>query len=86
MRRFNLREQWTNGSARQRPRIVDIAQARMQTSVYPSLRNVQCSWDDGVLTLRGEVPRYYLKQLAFSLVSDLQESCDINNAVNVHTG
>jgi hypothetical protein len=40
------------------------AEARLLNSPYLELRRVSCEFHEGVLTLRGNVPRYYLKQIA----------------------
>jgi hypothetical protein len=40
------------------------AEARLGQAAYYGLRLLSCEWRDGVLTLRGRVPSYYLKQLA----------------------
>jgi osmotically-inducible protein OsmY len=42
-------------------------QRRYHRSPYLPLRKIDCFLDDGVLTLRGRVPTYYLKQLAQSI-------------------
>lgn len=45
------------------------AQSRLGSSPYAPLRSVTCDFREGVLTLRGRVSSYYLKQLAQSLVA-----------------
>ena len=38
--------------------------ARLHRSSHPVLTRVSCEFNDGVLTLRGKVPTFYLKQMA----------------------
>ena len=53
--------------------------------MYVSLRTVSCQFKDGLLTLRGIVPSFYVKQVIFSLVEDLE--CEgieqINDEIDV---
>lgn len=51
-----LRESWRQ--------IAEAAEARLAISGYAALKGVTCNFCEGVLTLRGRVPSYYLKQLA----------------------
>jgi len=66
--------------------MVAAAQARLRHSPYVPLRNVQCSFFDGVLILWGRVPSYYLKQIAQSLMSDLPTGREIRNELRVCPG
>ncbi len=50
----------------------ELAESRLQRNSYPSLRNVSCEFQEGVLVLRGWVPTYYLKQVAFSAVAGVE--------------
>ena len=59
------------------------ALARLRQSPYVPLRNVSCSFFEGVLTLGGRVPSYYLKQIAQSLMSDLPAVREIRNELRV---
>ena len=40
--------------------------------MYLSLRFVSCHFEDGLLTLRGIVPTFYIKQVILSLLEDLE--------------
>ena len=44
--------------------IAEGAETRLRSNAYLALKNVTCDYHDGVLTLRGCLPTYYLKQLA----------------------
>ncbi len=50
---------------------------------YLELRNVSCDYHKGVLTLRGRVPSYYLKQLAQALLEGLEGVLELNNQLDV---
>ena len=59
------------------------ARRRFLTAEYVELQRIECRLDDGVLTLRGIVPRYYLKQRAFHVVANLAGVRQISNDVHV---
>lgn len=51
--------------------VIDLARERLASSSYPSLRTLRCYFHEGVLTLRGCVPNYHLRQVAWKLVGEL---------------
>jgi hypothetical protein len=55
------------------------ARARLATTGYPALKAVECSYHDGRMTLRGQVPSYYHKQLAQEA---LRNATDISQVIN----
>ena len=59
------------------------ADARLMKSAYLELRHVSCKFREGILTLRGCVPSYYLKQIAQNVVSQLTGVARIDNQVDV---
>jgi hypothetical protein len=59
------------------------AEDRLRNSEYLELRHVSCDFDNGVLTLRGRVPSYHLKQLAQSLLGELAGILKLNNQLEV---
>jgi osmotically-inducible protein OsmY len=63
--------------------IAETAQHRFQENVYLALRSLTCEVADGVLTLSGRVPSYYLKQVAQEAVADLPGVRQIVNAIEV---
>ena len=65
--------------------IAEIAQAALRRSSYFELRDVSCDFSGGVLTLRGRVPSYHLKQLAQATVVEVPGVLEINNHVEVVT-
>lgn len=59
------------------------AQLRLRKSGYPELRLIACVFHEGVLTLRGRVTTYYLKQMAQTLIRELESVGEINNRLEV---
>ena len=57
--------------------------SRLQHSGYVELRDISCHFHEGVLTLRGCVSSYYMKQLAQTLVLHLEGVQELNNRVEV---
>ena len=64
--------------------VVKMAQQRLQESPYLALRSVDCEFYQGVLTLTGEVPTYYTKQMAQTLVRGLDQVQRIENRLFVN--
>ena len=50
---------------------------------YQTLRSVQCSFRDGRIVLRGEVPSYYHKQIAQESIRDAAHVTQIVNHIEV---
>lgn len=46
-------------------------------------REIVCDFDDGILTLRGRLPSFYLKQILQSIVKDVPGIARVNNQVDV---
>jgi osmotically-inducible protein OsmY len=63
--------------------ITEIARAALRQSAYAELRELSCDFDGGILTLRGRVPTYYLKQLAQEAVADVPGVVEVENHVEV---
>jgi osmotically-inducible protein OsmY len=59
------------------------AQSRLRTSGYRQLYLVSCEFHEGVLTLRGHVPTFHLKQIAQTLIRNLDGVEEINNRLEV---
>jgi hypothetical protein len=64
-------------------RIVEGAERCLRSNSYLALKNVTCEYHEGVLTLRGCLPSYYLKQIAQTAVSRLDGVERINNEIEV---
>jgi osmotically-inducible protein OsmY len=59
------------------------AHQRMAKTGYRTLKNVECSFRDGWMTLRGEVPSYYHKQLAQESVRNSPHVTRVVNDIEV---
>lgn len=60
-----------------------VAHDRLGQCGYGPLRSVACEYRDGVLTLNGSVPTFYLKQVAQAALKDLQHVRQIDNRLVV---
>jgi len=61
----------------------DLAERALRNSPYLSLRNIICECRDGVLTLRGCLPTYYLKQVAQAVVVAIEGVRQVVNEIEV---
>ena len=59
------------------------AQSRLRESGYHELHFVSCDFHEGVLTLRGRVSSFYLKQVAQEMIRRLDSAEEINNRLEV---
>jgi osmotically-inducible protein OsmY len=64
-------------------RIEESVQGRLLGSPYFAIRNIGCVYRDGVLTLRGSLPTYYLKQMAQSVVTETEGVTTVVNQIEV---
>jgi osmotically-inducible protein OsmY len=64
----------------------DLAERALRNSPYLALRNVACDCHDGVLTLRGCVPTYYLKQVAQAAAARVDGVRQVVNEIEVLCG
>ncbi|WP_252853550.1 BON domain-containing protein [Aeoliella straminimaris] len=53
-------------------------------AVHPGLSGVSCQIDANMVVLRGEVPTFYLKQLAQETASRAAGVEKVNNEIEVH--
>jgi len=63
--------------------LVRQAQRYLRTSPYMPLRALSCELDNGVLTVRGRVPSFYHKQLAFAELTRQLYGCEIIDMIEV---
>jgi hypothetical protein len=63
--------------------IGDLAERLLQESPYYGLRHIQCDFHEGMITLRGRVASYYLKQVAQTVVRQIQRGIVVNNLLEV---
>jgi osmotically-inducible protein OsmY len=60
-----------------------LAERRLRGSSFLALRNVSCEYHEGVMTLRGRLPTYYLKQIAQELVAEVEGVEKVFNRIEV---
>lgn len=71
---------------RQDARVAELAAGELHRSSYLDLRGVRCSCREGVLTLRGRLHSFYLKQVAQTLVRELPDVRRVENDIEVAPG
>ena len=59
------------------------ARLRLARTGYQTLRSVECSFRDGRIVLRGEVPSYYHKQVAQESMRNAPNVTQIVNQIEV---
>jgi hypothetical protein len=64
-------------------RILEGAESCLRSNPYLALKNVTCDYREGVLTLRGCLPSYYLKQIAQTAVARVASGVRIINEIEV---
>ncbi len=66
------------------PRKVERAvRVILSNSGYQALKAITCRYDEGSLTLRGEVPSYYHKQIAQEMIRKVNSVETIINQIKV---
>ena len=63
--------------------VVALAESKLREGHYLALREVTCQFCEGVLILRGRVPSFYLKQVAQTVVRNIEEVAPIDNRLEV---
>jgi osmotically-inducible protein OsmY len=63
--------------------LAEWAESRLRSNAYLALKNISCAFGDGVLTLRGCLPSYYLKQIAQETLAPLEGLAQIDNQIAV---
>jgi osmotically-inducible protein OsmY len=71
------------GPAGPRCRTAQAAYECLASSSYVPLRHLQCECHQGRLILRGQVPNFYLKQLAQALVAEVPGVSEVHNRIVV---
>ncbi len=61
----------------------EVAKLILNNSPYHPIRNLTCSFQDGVLTIGGCVPRFHLKQVAQTAVQGIEGVTQIENRIVV---
>jgi len=65
------------------PAVAYEAEERLRRSGYLALRDVSCLASDGVLSLHGCLPSYYLKQVAQELAAGVDGARHVINRIEV---
>ena len=76
-------EQQAIGLVQEKQRLRAEAHSRLCRSGYHELHFVSCNFHEGVLTLRGRVSSFYLKQVAQTAIRDLDGVGEVNNRLEV---
>jgi osmotically-inducible protein OsmY len=63
--------------------VAECAETRLRHNSYLALKNVSCEYRAGVLTLRGCLPSYYLKQMAQAAVAQIDGVERVVNEIQV---
>jgi osmotically-inducible protein OsmY len=66
--------------------VLEGAESCLRSNSYLALKNVSCEYNEGVLTLRGCLPSYYLKQVAQTAVARVDGVQHIRNEIEVIAG
>jgi hypothetical protein len=66
--------------------VVEGATIRLHSNPYQALKAISCDFHEGVLTLRGCLPTWHLKQMAQTAVACLDGVQRIVNAIEVVGG
>jgi len=66
--------------------ILDAVRRRLHASAYPPLSHIECQSHEGVITLRGRVPSFFLKQMAQELAGNTPGAESVTNHIDVVPG
>jgi osmotically-inducible protein OsmY len=64
-------------------RVVDAARQRLLRQPHLTVQRIWCDFDGTTLFLRGQVPRFYHKQLAQAAVAGLEGVSHVVNEIEV---
>ena len=60
-----------------------LVQKRLSQSAYHALRELTCQDHEGIITITGTVPSYYLKQVAQTTVASIEQVGGVINRLKV---
>jgi len=63
--------------------LAEVARGVLHNTPYGALRRISCEYHDGALILRGELPTYFLKQIAQTVVARLPGVAQVHNQIDV---
>ena len=70
-------------STKNSPTIVELAEHQLKVTDSRFSRCVSCHFQDGTLVLQGQVPTYYLKQIAQTAVAAIPGVEQVDNRIQV---
>lgn len=65
--------------------VLQIARERLNHTPFSVLHSVECSYAEGVLTLDGHLPSFFLKQVAQECLRDLPHVRQVVNRIEVRS-
>jgi osmotically-inducible protein OsmY len=65
------------------PRVEELAECRLREAAHSFARCVSCEYREECLILRGQVPTYYLKQVAQTAVARIPGVQKVDNQIEV---
>jgi osmotically-inducible protein OsmY len=63
--------------------VLDGVRQQLQSSPFYAIRALRCDFHEGVVTLRGSLPSYYLRQIAQSLVRRVSGVLELDDRITV---
>ncbi len=63
--------------------VAERAESELRRNGYVALKNIACEYREGILTLTGCLPTYYLKQMAQEAVARLDGIGRVENRIEV---
>ena len=73
----------TGSPDKELPDVAQLAEQHLNKSTYHALRGVTCLYHEGIITICGRVPSFYLKQVAQSIVGAIEEVGGVINRLEV---
>jgi osmotically-inducible protein OsmY len=61
----------------------ELAEGLLRGNAYLALQHISCDFHAGVLTLRGHLPTYYLKQVALTAVAAVEGVERIDDQIEI---
>jgi osmotically-inducible protein OsmY len=61
----------------------DVATAILRNNSYKPIRELTCTFEDGVLTIGGRLPTFHLKQVAQTAVQGIEGVNAVDNRIEV---
>ena len=80
---LEVQEAQARPSGNQVAEVVERAESELRRNAYVALKNIGCEYHEGVLTLHGCLPTYYLKQVAQAVVAPIEGVRRVVNEIEV---